>query len=233
MIPGRHPFIPTKPFMSPMDRAIAYNAMFPNYAPLNVHNGIIYGVFSMGNNFAGSGYYGSFPGNLLNRISAIFPDIQENELLHLFSGSIEPGRSYRFDRKIVRDDEPVFSGYNLIPASAAKPLIMGEAEDLFDEIQRVFDGQPPEIHLIIADPPYTGEDAHRYGTVLCNRQKVFHEAIKTLQPMGHLVWFDQVKPMWSKLDAALIGEIGVTISSNHRIRGLWIYEKRPLPEVQE
>jgi hypothetical protein len=202
--------------LSLYERAAAYNNTWPRYAPLHVWNGCIYGYWTMGNNFAGSGYYGSFPGNLFARIQSLYPDIDPSNTLHLFSGSIEPGAYHRFDRKIVRDDEPEMD------SETQRRIVLGNAE----EIGEVWNGAL--LHLITADPPYTGEDAAKYGTVLVNRQRVFLSAMALLRHRGHLLWFDQVKPMYTGAAHALVGNIGVDISTNHRIRGVWIFEKRSL-----
>jgi hypothetical protein len=80
--------------------------------------------------------------------------------------------------------------------------------------------------LIVADPPYTGEDCDHYGVPLIRRQVVVRECHKVLAPGGFLVWLDMVWPQYSKRDWILRGLIGVVRSTNHRARIVTILEKR-------
>lgn len=164
------------------------------------------GIWWLGNTYSNhSDYYGSFPGNWLKRVLTLFPD--SNGTLHLFAGSIPPGPYYRYDRKAITDED----------------VIVGEAEQL-EETWRKTQGDR-NLDLIIADPPYTEEDANKYGTIMCNRQTVISQAMKILKIGGHLVWLDQVWPMFSNADMRLVGSIFLVISTNHRVRGTFIWEK--------
>ena len=93
---------------------------------------------------------------------------------------------------------------------------------------RVLDQLPRvrgRFSLILADPPYSEEDAKRYGTPMVNRNTALKEATKILKPGGNLVWLDQVWPMFRKAELRLWGVIGVIRSTNHRVRAVFIFEK--------
>ena len=165
-------------------------------------NGRFYATWMLGNNSKGSGYYGSYPGNLLKRVTDLFNYLpSKDRFLHLFSGSLPKGEYKRFDIRSDLDCE-----------------FVGDAEKLSYHFASTFD-------LIIADPPYAGEDAKEYGTPLVNRNKVVAECAKVLSQNGILVWIDQVWPMYKKSELELIGIISVIISTNHRVRALFFYEK--------
>lgn len=170
---------------------------------LQIVNGRLEGLWLLGNNYGNqSEYYGAFPGNWIKRIHAMFSN--PGLLLHLFAGSLPPGGYTRFDRRTDLDNGPD---------------VVGEAEQLSEYFSA------GNFDTIIADPPYTGEDASKYGTQLCNRKKVIEECHKVLVPGGYLVWLDQVWPMYSKKQWDLMGMIGVVISTNHRARLTTILRK--------
>jgi hypothetical protein len=159
----------------------------------------ISGVWVLGNDYRGSGYYGAYPPNFVKRVMALFPDAQK--VLHLFSGSLPPGPYTRFD----------------IQGSNAD--IIGDAH----ELSKYFG--TGSFDLILADPPYTGEDANHYGTPMIRRNKVLAECATILQPEGFLVWLDQVLPMFHKRTLHLCGAIGIVRSTNHRFRVASIFKK--------
>ena len=152
----------------------------------------------MGRSYNGNGYYGSYPASYLPRLRAMFPDAQK--VLHLFSGAIPAGDYARFDLNGQGD-------------------IQGDAHKLSAYFK------PGSFDLIIADPPYTSEDADKYGVPMVKRQTVLKEALKVLELGGVMVWLDQVWPNYSKKECALIGTISILISTNHRCRMSYWYMK--------
>lgn len=182
-------------------RAKCYSETFPDYPPLVVAKGWIYGVWMMGWNYRGSGYYGSYPPSYLKRVMSMYPDA--TKILHLFSGSLGSG--------VVGDRFDIDPGLS--------PDIVGDAHQLSDYVSPVYD-------LIIADPPYSDEDARHYGTPMVNRNTVVRECAKVLVPGGHLVWLDQVRPMYRRDEWSAVGTIGVVRSTNHRVRVVFILERR-------
>ncbi len=180
------------------DRVKLYRVTYPKRSPLHIQNGCIEGVWKMGRNYNGNGYHGSYPASYLPRIKAMFPDA--GNILHLFSGAIGPGDYTRFDLHDNTD-------------------IQGDAHKLSEYFE------PESFDLIIADPPYTGEDADKYGTPMVRRQTVLKEALKALQPNGVITWLDQVWPNYSKQICQLVGTISILVSTNHRCRMSYWYMK--------
>jgi len=61
------------------------------------------------------------------------------------------------------------------------------------------EGVPVENYdLILADPPYSAEDADHYGTPLVNRNKVVETPSERMARGAHLAWLDQSQPMYAK-----------------------------------
>ena len=98
--------------------------------------------------------------------------------------------------------------------------MVGDAEQLSDCFV-VNNG----FKLIIADPPYTPEDAKKYGYKMPNRKKVLSECYKVVCPGGYLVWLDTRVPMWRKKEWKMVGTIGIVRSSNHRVRMVFIFKR--------
>ncbi len=197
--------IMTKRQISLKERADLYNAAFPKYSQqawMQASDRWLWGVWMMGNNYKGSGYHGSFPPGFLKRTMSMFPDAKD--ILHLFSGSLT--------------DE--VDGDRLDMNADTGPDICGDAHELSNLVKKEYD-------LIIADPPYSEEDANKYGTPMVNRNAVVKECIKVLKPGGYLVWLDMVYPMYSSKELQLVGTIGIIRSTNHRVRGVFIYQKLP------
>lgn len=160
------------------------------------------GVWNIGNSYKGSGYYGAYPPSYLKRIKSMFPDKQR--ALHLFSGSVKDESATTFD---MNPD--------------LKPDEVGDAHRLssYFKIPNLFD-------LILSDCPYSKEDAVHYGTPMINRFTVVKEAVKVMAKGAHLCWMDTVLPMYRKAELARVGEIMITRSTNHRVRAVFIFEKK-------
>jgi len=186
------------------DRAKLYNDSYPNYPPLVVSGRWLYGMWMIGNNYRSKRkFYGEYPPSFLERIMSMFPDCEE--IVHLFSGSLDENTTgIRFD--INPDLDPT-------------PNIIGDAHRLSEYFEE------DSVDLIIADPPYSEEDAAHYGTPLINRNKVVKECHKILKPGGFLVWLDQAYPMYRKNELHLVGTIGIIRSTNHRFRVCLIWER--------
>lgn len=176
-----------------------YNRAFPNYPPLVSTERWLYGIWVIGNDYRNkTEFYGAYPRSYLDRVMSIFPNAKN--ILHLFSGSLSKGNYTRFD-------------------SVQECDVSGDAHQLSSYFPRnTFD-------LILADPPYSGEDADKYGTPMVNRNKVVKECYKVLKLGGYLVWLDCVYPMYRKDELRLVGTIGLIRSTNHRFRVVSIFNK--------
>lgn len=181
------------------ERAKTYNESFPNFPELYTSDGWILGVWVIGNCYRNrSEYYGGYPHSYLKRIKSLFPDCEK--VLHLFSGSVQEDETF--------DISPEYN-----------PTYVGDAHLLSTIVKKKYD-------LILADPPYSDEDAKHYGEPMINRNVVIRECTKILENRGFLVWLDQVFPMYRKKELELVGIIGLVISTNHRVRMSFVFRKK-------
>lgn len=187
------------------DRAALYNSKFyelAKVAPLCATERWLYGFWMTGQDYRKKNeYYGGYPSNYLDRVFSLFPDC--DRVMHLFSGMV--GDAVLGDKVDINPER--------------EPDIVADAHELSQSID------PSSYDLIIADPPYSDEDAKHYGTTMVNRNEVVTECAKVLKPGGFLVWLDQVLPMYRKKELNLVGVIGLIISTNHRVRSTFIWEK--------
>lgn len=165
-------------------------------------DGRLCGTWIMGNNYTvTSGYYGGYPHGYLKRIRALFPE--KRTALHLFSGKV---------------DTSLFPGKttDINPLSGA---------DYVDDAQRLDSVPVEDFDIVLADPPYSVEDCDHYQTTMIKRNVVMDVLGKRLRVGSHVVWLDQVLPMYRKADFAMDGVIGVVKSTNHRFRVVTIFRK--------
>jgi 16S rRNA G966 N2-methylase RsmD len=78
--------------------------------------------------------------------------------------------------------------------------------------------------LVLADPPYSNEDADHYGTTMVKRNLVM-TALSAVRPGTHVVWLDMTLPMYRKDIWAVDAEIGIRRSTNHRFRAVTIFRR--------
>jgi hypothetical protein len=164
-------------------------------------DGRVVGTWIMGNDYrVKSSYYGGYPATYLRRMRALFPD--KKSVLHLFSGCV---------------DLDAFPGDTVDINPALGPTFVDDAQTL--------QGVPLEKYdLVLADPPYSIEDAERYQTTMVKRNRVMR-ALQRLAPGAHVVWLDQVLPMFRKDCFAIEAAIGMWKSTNHRFRGITIFRR--------
>lgn len=165
-------------------------------------DGRIVGTWVMGNNYTTKqNFYGSYPYGYLNRIKLLFSD--KKNTLHLFSGCV---------------DTELFPGKTVDINSDQKPDYVDDAHTLEHVPLEDFD-------LILADPPYSVEDCDHYKTTMIKRNVVLRNLGERLKSGAHIVWLDQVLPMYKKVKLKTIGYIGMVKSTNHRFRVITIFEK--------
>jgi len=187
--------------MDYQERVDCYNSLYHKYPKLIYDKGWIVGCFNIGNDYRSKNkFYGEFPRGYLARMMSMFGD--KKNILHIFSGSLEPGNYKRMD---VSDR---FS-----------PDVVGNAE----EASKYF--KPNSFDLVIADPPYQPEDSKIYGVKHPNKRVVMSECAKITERGGHLIWLDERMPMYKKTDWKRVGEILLTRSTNHRVRATFIFER--------
>lgn len=164
-------------------------------------DGRVVGTWIMGNDYrVKSAYYGGYPAGYLKRVRALFPEKQRT--LHLFSGKV---------------DLSAFPGDTVDVNAALNPTYVDDAQTLEDVPLENYD-------LVLADPPYSVEDCEHYGTSMVSRNKVL-KALQRLSPGAHVVWLDQVLPMYRKDKFAIDATIGMWKSTNHRFRGITIFRR--------
>lgn len=167
-------------------------------------DGRVVGTWIMGNDYrVKSTYYGGYPAGYLKRVRALFPD--KRRTLHLFSGKV---------------DTATFPGDTLDINADLNPTYVDDAQTLADVPLERYD-------LVLADPPYSVEDCEHYGTSMVKRNAVMR-ALRRLPPGAHVVWLDQVLPMYRKDAFAVDATIGMWKSTNHRFRGVTVFRRLEL-----
>jgi hypothetical protein len=166
-------------------------------------DGRVVGTWIMGNDYrVQSEYYGGYPAGYLRRIRALFPE--KRNVLHLFSGKVDL-RALPGDTVDINPD--------------LAPTFVDDAQTLARVPLHRYD-------LVLADPPYSVEDADRYQTTMVKRNLVMR-ALKPVSPGTHIVWLDQVLPMYRKDVFSIEAVIGMVKSTNHRFRVVTIFCRQP------
>jgi hypothetical protein len=131
-------------------------------------DGRVVGTWIMGNDYrVKSSYYGGYPAGYLRRIKSLFPD--KRRVLHLFSGKVDLAELPGDTVDLNPDLTPTY----------------------VDDAQRLERVPLSDYDLVLADPPYSVEDADRYQTTMVKRNTVL-SALRGLSPGAHVVWLDQV-----------------------------------------
>lgn len=164
-------------------------------------DGRIVGTWIMGNDYrVQSEYYGGYPATYLRRIKSMFPDKQR--ALHLFSGKVDLAALPGDTVDINADLSPTY----------------------VDDAQRLERVPLADYDLVLADPPYSVEDCERYQTTMVKRNTVL-SALSGLSVGAHVVWLDQVLPMYRKDTFSIEAVIGMVKSTNHRFRVVTIFKR--------
>ncbi len=165
-------------------------------------DGRVVGTWIMGNDYrVKSAYYGGYPAGYLKRVKALFPD--KIAALHLFSGKV---------------DTETFPGKRVDLNPDLEP-------DYVDDAQSLDNVPLHEFDIVLADPPYSVEDCDHYQTTMVKRNKVMAALGQGLRSGAHVVWLDQVLPMFRKDQFAIEAIIGMVKSTNHRFRVVTIFRK--------
>ncbi|MCA7118995.1 MAG: hypothetical protein LGL72_06235 [Acidibrevibacterium sp.] len=170
-------------------------------------DGRVVGTWIMGNDYrVRSGYYGGYPAGYLRRVAALFPD--RRKVLHVFSGAVDLG---------------AMPGDTVDCNPSLSPTFVADAHDLSAVPLADYD-------LILADPPYSIEDAERYRTTMVKRNVVMRSLAAGAASGARVVWLDQVLPMYRKAEWDIEAVVGIVKSTNHRFRVMTIFRRRGLAE---
>jgi len=202
-------YYPLRMNYMPVPPSLSWEARIDHYVrttgfPKNLflgEDGRVVGTWIMGNDYrVKSTYYGGYPATYLRRIKALFPD--KKRTLHVFSGKV---------------DLDIFPGDTVDINPAVMPTYLDDAQTLETVPLEKYD-------LVLADPPYSVEDCEHYGTSMVKRNAVMR-ALQGLSSGAHVVWLDQVLPMYRKDAFAVEATIGMWKSTNHRFRGITIFRR--------
>lgn len=172
-------------------------------------DGRVVGTWIMGNDYrVKSGYYGGYPAGYLKRIAALFPD--RRRVLHVFSGRV---------------DLAALPGDTVDLNPTLKPTYVDDAQTLLNVPLQDYD-------LVLADPPYSVEDAVRYQTTMVKRNVVLRALARGLGAGARVVWLDQVLPMYRKDEWAVEAVIGMVKSTNHRFRVTTVFRRLAKGETE-
>lgn len=196
--------------MTLRDRAEAFKRAFPQWPaswPWFVEEDgreVFYAVWVVGNDYHNSTrYYGAYPPRFLDKLMAFFPDMTPADILHVFSGSLPAGPYTRVDVNPLLE-----------------PDVVG---DVYDAPALFRDRAP--FGLVVADPPYSDDDAEKYGTVMVDRGRVTRALAAVVRPGGFLAWLDCVWPMHRKDRWQTVARIYLQRSTNHRVRACHLFER--------
>ena len=112
----------------------------------------------------------------------------------------------------------VFSG-SMSAGEYTRPELVGSVYDIKKLTARRFS-------LVIADPPYSAEDAKHYGTAGIDRGKATRALADVVVRGGQLVWLDTTWPMYRKDLWHYYGAIELRRSTNQRLRGVSIFQRK-------
>lgn len=209
--------------MTLAERSASYARAFPKWPAPRTDARWLDGVWVLGNDYRNkTRLYGAFPPGLLPRIFSLFPDA--GSVLHLFSGSLT-GEGVReawqeaHPKTLVLPRQVRMDNARMPEAEAAEPDVIGDAAAV--------GSLPHSFDLVISDPPYSHDDAERYGAKLPNKKRVVAELAKVTRPGGTLVWLDTSLPMFSKRDWHWWGAVAIVRSTNHRVRLLSMFRRMP------
>lgn len=218
----------TKP--NPLKRAEFYNTAFPERPPLaSFSRGPVQWV--SGTWASGACYknpnplYGAYPHGYLERVHSMFPDV--SSILHVFSGGLNAVNAHHAAAvgECMHVPGPLEAAgpfdIELVdlhgPEKGRHPTWQGDLFDMPKEWHGRFD-------LILADPPYSPEDAVKYDVAMINRGKVTTHLRQFAKRGGNLVWLDTQWPMHSKGLWKTWAHIGFVRSTQHRMRLVTMFE---------
>ena len=218
-------------FSEPRNRAAYYNDAFPNRPGLscNTAGTMVGGTWTIGACYKNPNrLYGAYPHGYLERVHTMFPDARH--ILHVFSGGLTeedavcaawPDTKAAFDQvHLATGRRPI----GIASADISMTLVDSKGPDEYryptwkGDVQHMPITWADRFDLIIADVPYSKEDAGVYGVPMPNIRLVLRELRRVASPEANLVWLDQKWPMHRKDQWKTWAQIGLVRSTHHRMR---------------
>jgi len=189
--------------MNEIDLVNNVNRTFPKYPKTIYDKGWIYGVWYCGKKWKKAQLYGEYPATFFRRVKAMFPLIEEDKFLHLFSGSM--GDNYgltldgsdRFNPNVVH----ILTKDNLLP----------------------FEDNAFEV--VLADPPYSKKDAEEYDLPYPTSELILKEAMRVLSSEGYFLLLHTMYPAYRRKEVKLVGLIAIITGFKSITRLLSIFKK--------
>ena len=208
--------------MNIADRADAYNAAFPNRPKILATGGMVVGTWMIGSCFKNPNpLHGAYPYGYLERIHSMFPDAVR--ILHVFSGglTLESAKAVSGNYYSTGGRLKACAEIELVdmhgPEQGRFPTWQGNLFQMPEEWEGRFD-------LILADPPYSAEDAKKYDCPPPNRRAIMARLRQVAAPGANLVFLDTCWPQHRKTDWKTWATIGLVRSTNHRVRLVSIFQ---------
>jgi len=162
-------------------------------------DGKVYGWWYFGNQYKRvKGYHGEYPPSYLRRMRALFPS--QSPALHVFGGTVP-----QMEGEVTIDINPKL-----------EPMVCCNAQ--------LLPFRPNTFEIVYADPPYTKEDARKYGYKLPNMRLVLRSIRSVVKEDAILVWMDLRVPIFNKHYWDLIGTIGLFTGTNRVVRVCAIFQ---------
>ena len=200
--------------------ALNYGSRWPDKPSIFETDGWLVGTWMVGNNYrATNPLYGAYPPSYLARVHSLFPEAKN--VLHLFSGGLTYDAALAAyldgmgDRKCPLEEMHLVDSKG--PDEGRYPTHQAEVTELREDWADRFD-------LIIADPPYSKQDAVKYGVKMVPAAKVFREARRVAKKGANIVWLDLRFPMHRKVDWKIWGTLLLLRSTNNLGRSVTIFE---------
>lgn len=142
-------------------------------------------------------YYGGYPEGFLWRARVLVP----GRIVHLCGGTVQP----------TEQDFTVDLNPDLRPSLVADARDTGLPDDSFDGC--------------LIDPPYTPDDAAKYGCEYPQPADLVREGYRLVRPGGRVGLLHYVVPRPPAKDAKLVAMVSVVVGFGNRARVFTVFEK--------
>lgn len=212
---------------TPLGRASLYNERFPDRPGLSEAKGMVGGTWCIGACYKNPNrLYGAYPYGYLDRVHAMFPEVRS--ILHVFSGGL------KFEDAVAFAGFPMMHQNNMDfvlmenrsmelvdsqgPDQGRYPTWQGPVEEMPEDWAGRFD-------LVLADPPYSKDDAKVYGVPMYGRKATMEELYRVTKVGGNLVWLSTCWPQHRRTMWKTWAQIGLVRSTLHRMRLVTMFER--------